>query len=175
MNVDQKKCVDKQMGKKYNCFRSGLSVLGYLGRWIIIIFMPAAKGHKCFICQTSWLSSVIKINPLTPKLNPSSQRWLTRFLLGILLLEPCISLIYVWKTNKYTNYSFSLLIMYGSSCMFGVTLPSSGSVPSAFWEMLNWGAVDRILCVSRTTSLDRTRPPTIFYQLLLNLAPLRRD
>jgi hypothetical protein len=28
---------------------------------------------------------------------------------------------------------------------FGITLPSSGSVPSAFWEMLNWGAVDRIL------------------------------
>jgi hypothetical protein len=26
----------------------------------------------------------------------------------------------------------------------GITLPSSGSVPSA-WEMLNWGAVDRIL------------------------------
>jgi hypothetical protein len=28
---------------------------------------------------------------------------------------------------------------------FGITLPSSGSVPSAFWEILNWGAVDRIL------------------------------
>jgi hypothetical protein len=40
------------------------------------------------------------------------------FLLGILLLEPCILLLYVWKTNKYTNYSFSLLIMYGSYYMF---------------------------------------------------------
>src|SRR5215510_11712823 len=40
------------------------------------------------------------------------------FLLGILLLEPCISLTYAWKTNKYTNYSFSLLIIYGSFCMF---------------------------------------------------------
>jgi hypothetical protein len=28
---------------------------------------------------------------------------------------------------------------------FDITLPSSGSVPSAFWEVLNWGAVDRIL------------------------------
>jgi hypothetical protein len=27
-------------------------------------------------------------NTLTPKLKPSAQRWLTRFLLGILLLEP---------------------------------------------------------------------------------------
>jgi hypothetical protein len=43
-------------------------------------------------------------NPLTLELNPSAQR--------------CISLIYVWKANKYTNYSFSLLIMYGSSYMF---------------------------------------------------------
>jgi hypothetical protein len=40
------------------------------------------------------------INPLTPELNPSAQRWLRDFLLGILLLEPCISLIYARKTNK---------------------------------------------------------------------------
>jgi hypothetical protein len=39
-------------------------------------------------------------------------------LLGILLFGPCISLIYVRKTNKYTNHSFSLLIMYGRSYMF---------------------------------------------------------
>jgi hypothetical protein len=38
---------------------------------------------------------VICINSLTPELNLSAQRCLTRFLLGILLLEPCISLIYV--------------------------------------------------------------------------------
>jgi hypothetical protein len=55
---------------------------------------------------------------------PSKARYLTSykygrdFLLGILLLEPCISLIHEWKTNKYTNYSFRLLIMYGSSYMF---------------------------------------------------------
>jgi hypothetical protein len=54
---------------------------------------------------------------------PSKARYLTSytygqdFLLGILLLEPWISFIYAWKTNKY-NYSFSLLIMYGSSYMF---------------------------------------------------------
>jgi hypothetical protein len=40
------------------------------------------------------------------------------FLLGILLLEPCILLKYALKTNKYTNYSFSLLIVQGSSYMF---------------------------------------------------------
>jgi hypothetical protein len=60
----------------------------------------------------------VSFYPLTPELNPSAQRCLTRFFTGILLLEPCISLIYAWKTNKHTNYSFSLLIMYGSSYMF---------------------------------------------------------
>jgi hypothetical protein len=35
--------------------------------------------------------------------------------------------------------------MYGAPTCFGITLPSSGSVPSAFWEMLNSGAVDRML------------------------------
>jgi hypothetical protein len=39
-------------------------------------------------------------------------------LLGILLPEPCISLIYTLKTNKYTNYSFNLLMIYGVSYMF---------------------------------------------------------
>jgi hypothetical protein len=46
-----------------------------------------------------------------PVLNPSAQRCLTKFLLGILLLELCISFIYAWKPNKCNNYSFSLLIM----------------------------------------------------------------
>jgi hypothetical protein len=34
--------------------------------------------------------------------------------------------------------------MVASTC-FGITLPSSRNVPSALWEMLSWGAVDRIL------------------------------
>jgi hypothetical protein len=34
--------------------------------------------------------------------------------------------------------------MVAPTC-FGITLPSSGSVSRAFWQMLNWGAVDRIL------------------------------
>jgi hypothetical protein len=57
------------------------------------------------------------INPLLPDLNPCAQRRPTKFLLGVLLLEPHISLIYAWKTNKCNNYSFSLLIIYGSSYM----------------------------------------------------------
>jgi hypothetical protein len=34
--------------------------------------------------------------------------------------------------------------MVSPTC-FDITLPSSGSIPSAFWEMLEWGAVVRIL------------------------------
>jgi hypothetical protein len=40
-----------------------------------------------------------------------------------------------------------LCIVVAPTC-FGITLPSSGSVPMAFWEMLNWGAVDRILWIA---------------------------
>jgi hypothetical protein len=39
-------------------------------------------------------SNIVGFNHLTPELNPAAQRYLTRFLLGILLLVPCISLIY---------------------------------------------------------------------------------
>jgi hypothetical protein len=47
------------------------------------------------------------------------------FLLRILLLEPCISLIYARKINKNTNYSFCLLIMYGSSYMRDIFISRS--------------------------------------------------
>jgi hypothetical protein len=33
------------------------------------------------------------MNPLTPELNPTAQRCLTRFFTGVLLLEPCIFLL----------------------------------------------------------------------------------
>jgi hypothetical protein len=62
---------------------------------------------------------------------PSKARNLTScihgrdFLLGILLLEPCISLMYAWKTNKYTNYSFSLLIMCLRTTSLYTTRPST--------------------------------------------------
>jgi hypothetical protein len=58
------------------------------------------------------------LNPLTPELNPSSQRCLTRFFTGdfatwtVHFVNICV------KNNKCTNYSFSLLIMCGSSYMF---------------------------------------------------------
>jgi hypothetical protein len=60
----------------------------------------------------------LTLNPITPELNPSAQRCLARFFtedfasLTVHFVNICV------KTNKYTNYSFSLLIMYGISYMF---------------------------------------------------------
>jgi hypothetical protein len=53
--------------------------------------------------------------------------------------------------------------MVAPTC-FGITLTSSGSVPSAFWEMLNW-AVDRVLwmgvlCLVAWVATSYLRPIT---------------
>jgi hypothetical protein len=77
-----------------------------------------SNGSYCNLSQVLIKCPGNLTDPLMPELNPSTQRCLTKFLLDILLLEPWISLIYAWKTNKYTNYLFSLLIMYGSPYMF---------------------------------------------------------
>jgi hypothetical protein len=45
-------------------------------------------GHKNHLFRRE------QFNPLAPELNPTPQRYLTRFVLGILLLELCSSLIY---------------------------------------------------------------------------------
>jgi hypothetical protein len=47
---------------------------------------------------------------LTPELNPSAQRCLTRFLLGVLLLETGISLIYALKTNKWNIHFINYVL-----------------------------------------------------------------
>jgi hypothetical protein len=57
----------------------------------------AAKANIALKYNFQFLNRLHRtvLNPLTPELNHFAQRCLTRFfLLGILLLEPCISLIY---------------------------------------------------------------------------------
>jgi hypothetical protein len=48
------------------------------------------------------------------------------------------------STNTPIIHSVYYLCVVAPTC-FGITLPPPGSVRSAFWEMLNWGAVDIIL------------------------------
>jgi hypothetical protein len=71
------------------------------------VFTPTVKTvythvyTYIYVCYITILHVAKKtVNPLTPELNSSAQRCFTRFLLGILLLEPYISLIYARKTNK---------------------------------------------------------------------------
>jgi hypothetical protein len=62
-------------------------------------YIPEMSGGVEYSTELHNISTTqivpLVLNPLTPELNPSSQRCLTRFLLGIFLLEQCISLIYV--------------------------------------------------------------------------------
>jgi hypothetical protein len=58
------------------------------------------------------------INSLTPELNPSAQRCLTRIFTEDFPSRTMHFVNICVKTNKYTNYLFSLLIIYGSSYMF---------------------------------------------------------
>jgi hypothetical protein len=55
-----------------------------------IVYLFARPEHRIRIRH--WHTH--SINPLTPELNSSTQLCLTRFLLGILVLEPCILLTY---------------------------------------------------------------------------------
>jgi hypothetical protein len=95
--------------------------------------------------QTTLMKGML--SPLTSELNPSAQRCLTRFFTGDFaswtahFVNICVKNQQMQQLLiQFINY----LRMIAPAC-FGITLPSSGSVPSALWEMLNWGAVDRIL------------------------------
>jgi hypothetical protein len=63
-------------------------------------------------CPTSRLHCLLSSHCL---LAGSTRSWPSLLLLSNI---SSISLIHAWKTNKYTNYLFSLLIMYGSSYVF---------------------------------------------------------
>jgi hypothetical protein len=73
--------------------------------------MNKVSGIPAFSIRTifSTLTPIAHLfNPLTPEINPSAQRCLTRFLLGILLLEPCISLTYMRENEKNATIIYSV-------------------------------------------------------------------
>jgi hypothetical protein len=86
-------CVNTVMKSGFNKMRelSWLDSLEYQkGHYLVDVvcyYLIGFNATLLFRCFKSF-------NLLTPELNPSVQRCLTRFLLGIFLPQPCISLIY---------------------------------------------------------------------------------
>jgi hypothetical protein len=86
--------------------------------WSIRAALQTGRGARPLLDFMSWVTSRVywclcsenrvaiihtscsDITPLTPELNPSAQRCLTRVFTGILFLQPCSSLIYAWKTDN---------------------------------------------------------------------------
>jgi hypothetical protein len=108
--------------------------------------------NQCSMTYFTTLNNDSPINPLTPELNPSAQRCLTRFLLENLLLEPCTSLMYAWKNQQmqqlfiqFINYVWYLLLRH-----YIAILRKRGDLRSP-----------------RPTPLETTHPSTIFYRLLI--------
>jgi hypothetical protein len=56
-------------------------------------------------------------NPLMPELNPSAQRWLTRFFTGE-FVSLTLHFVTICVKNQQTQQLFIQFIMYGSSYMF---------------------------------------------------------
>jgi hypothetical protein len=73
------------------------------------------------------------VNSLTPELNPSAQRCLTRFFTGDFasLNTAFRKYMHETPTNATIIHSVYYLYMIAPTC-FGIILPSSGSVASAF-------------------------------------------
>jgi hypothetical protein len=88
----------------------------------VLLFIMYLNIPPAFpVCKTGHPQPVLtnyRFNPLTPELNPSAQRCLTRFFTRdfaswtVDFVNICV------KNQQITNYSFSLLIMYGISHMF---------------------------------------------------------
>jgi hypothetical protein len=98
----------------------GMDVLEY-----IYIFCP---------CRDSDLGSLVFINPLTPELNTSAQRCLTIFLVGILFLEPCISLIRgVWRseipTHHVTRHNTPIHNILSTAPQLSISQKAVGTLP----------------------------------------------
>jgi hypothetical protein len=92
---------------------------------------------------TSWCCYVnffrfLSINPLTP-----NDLW-RRCAVSPLKIKNPSKNMREKPTNTPIIHSVYWLCMVAPT-YFGITFTSSGSVPSAFWDMLNWGAVAKIL------------------------------
>jgi hypothetical protein len=68
----------------------------------------------------------LRFNPLTPELNPSAQRCLTRFLLGILLLEEAKSEI---ATHHVTRHIRPIHKILSAAPQLSISQKALGTLP----------------------------------------------
>jgi hypothetical protein len=100
--------------------------------------------------------------------------------MNFMFMIPYILVIYIfdWESNEMhvDSFRYSLFHYTCSTCFGCYLLPSSGAQTAEYsrrYVLLLWfaGTPSHV----RTTSLDTTRPSTIFYRHLLNWASLRRN
>jgi hypothetical protein len=118
-------CIYFRMGcKEYRSLHRGLHACKH---WTYLTVSTMISSDLTEIRNISFLKQIgdnlrcillcTGINPLTPELNPSAQRCLTRFFARHFASWTVHFVIICVKTNKCHNYSFSLLIMDGGSYM----------------------------------------------------------
>jgi hypothetical protein len=103
-------------------------------------------------------SATARINPLTPELNPSAQRCLTRF----------FAAYFASRTVNFTNICVKIQQNYQLFIQFINDVWELLHVSAMPYHRLDAFLVRGDLKSQRTTPLDTTRPSTIFYRLLLN-------
>jgi hypothetical protein len=111
------------------------------------------------------------INPLTPELNPSAQRCLTSYFTGD-FASWIVHFVSIYLKNQEIHQLFIQFI----NCVWYLLHVSAlhCHLQEAFLVSVFLVPVSSDVVRMRTTSLDTTRPSTIFYRLLLNCASLRR-
>jgi hypothetical protein len=112
--------LNKYGGRASGYFLNLFKQIQWQRRSCVLRYAYAGEGHK--LHSDRYVRSVIQfcmlINLLTPELNPSAQRCLTKFFTGVLFLEPCISLIYACKKQQMQQLSIQFInyVMVAPTC-----------------------------------------------------------
>jgi hypothetical protein len=94
------------------------SVFRFVRYYCWSTFICAANIRQEYLFpQVDSLVARVSVNPLTPELNSSAQRYLTRFFTGD-FASWTLNFVNICVKNQQMQQLFSLLIMYGISYMF---------------------------------------------------------
>jgi hypothetical protein len=166
-------CIIKAASQVTPCLRHHKLISAYTAYWFEglstwtqwQVALPTATTVPCSRCQINFITT----SPQNESC--SSNRCSSHSLIPITNKLHIQYEAIIWTSTNYHRHicvknqqMHPLFIQFHPTC-FGITLPSSGSVPSAFWKMINWGVADWILwmgvlCLvtwcARTTSLDNS-------------------